>query len=209
MEILKGQHKVFIDSDKVGILELQETTTTNEKVYSQFFEQFKLLRTQIASQEKVAPYIVFSDKILVELSDKLPQTKEEMLSISGIGELKYEKYGEKFLNLCRELKPNQKKKLTKTYLDTLNLIEDNKDIDEIVTIRQLQKATIISHIKLLKEYEHLEQIQVDRLIEPLKKDYSKDMKVWIEERLEKYSIEELKSLVYLYEVLFEEERIVE
>ncbi len=209
MEILKGQHKVFIDSDKVGILGIQETTTTNEKVYSQFFEQFKLLRTQIASQEKVAPYIVFSDKILVELSDKLPQTKEEMLSISGIGELKYEKYGEKFLNLCRELKPNEKKKLTKTYLDTLNLIEDNKDIDEIVTIRQLQKATIISHIKLLKEYEQLEQIQVDRLIEPLKKDYPKDMKVWIEERLEKYSIEELKSLVYLYEVLFEEERIVE
>ncbi len=208
MEVLKGKHTIDIDSDKIGIVE--EVIEKGEKLYqsySQFFEEFRSLRTTIAKEEEVAPYIIFSDKVLVELSDKLPQTKEEFLSINGVGEVKYEKYGEQFLELCISLKPNQKKKLTKTYLDTLLLVEENKTIAEIVTIRQLQKATIISHIKLLKEHEKLEQLQVDRLLEPLKKEYPSDIKRWIEEGLENYKIEELKSFVYLYEVLFEKERI--
>jgi ATP-dependent DNA helicase RecQ len=204
MEVLKGKDKILIDSDKVGIVEeIQEDNKTIDKTYSQYFEQFRTLRTQIASQEQVAPYIVFSDKVLVELSDKLPQTKEEFLNINGVGEVKYEKYGEKFLNLCIQFKPSQKKKLSKTYLDTLSLIEENKTIDEIVTIRQLQKATIISHIKLLQEYEQLEQIQVDKLLEPLIKEYPTDIKSWIEDGLQRYKIEELKAQIYLYEVLFE------
>jgi ATP-dependent DNA helicase RecQ len=207
MEVLKGQHKVFIDSDKVGIVqEIQEDNKTIDKTYSQFFEQFRAIRTQIAGREQVAPYIVFSDKVLVELSDKLPQTKEEFLAINGVGEVKYEKYGEKFLELCIQSKPSQKKKLTKTYLDTLELIEENNSIEEIVTKRELKKGTILSHIKLLKEYEKLEQLQVERLIEPLKRDFPLELKKWIEDGLELADIQELKEKLYLYEVLFEKER---
>lgn len=61
------------------------------------FETLRALRMVIAKEEKVPPYIVFSDKTLVHMSVKKPKTKEEMLSVSGVGEFKFEKYGERFL----------------------------------------------------------------------------------------------------------------
>lgn len=202
LEILKGKHKVFIDSDKVGIVDIKEEKEIIDKSYSQFFEQFRTLRTQIASQEQIAPYMIFSDKVLVELSDKLPQKKEEMLNINGIGELKYEKYGELFLNLCIELKPHQKKKLTKTYLETLELIEENNSIDEIAIKRELRTNTILSHIKLLQQYEKLDKVQVDTLMEPLKKQFPQEIKKWIEDGLYISEIGELKQYLSLYSNLF-------
>lgn len=61
------------------------------------FEKLRALRTEIAREEKVPPYIVFSDKTLVHMCMVKPGTKEEMLTVSGVGEFKYEKYGERFL----------------------------------------------------------------------------------------------------------------
>jgi len=57
------------------------------------------LRLEIAQKDGVPPYIVFSDKTLKELSIKVPHTKEEMLEIHGVGEVKFERYGEEFLAL--------------------------------------------------------------------------------------------------------------
>lgn len=61
------------------------------------FERLRALRTEIAREEKVPPYIVFSDKTLVHMCMLKPATKSEMLSVSGVGEFKYEKYGDRFL----------------------------------------------------------------------------------------------------------------
>lgn len=61
------------------------------------FEKLRALRMEIAKEEKVPPYIVFSDKTLVHMCLVKPKTKEEMLSVSGVGAFKYEKYGERFL----------------------------------------------------------------------------------------------------------------
>jgi ATP-dependent DNA helicase RecQ len=61
------------------------------------------LRYQIAREEKVPAYVIFSDKVLLEISIKLPKTKDEMLSIAGMGAVKYDKYGEQFLSACREM----------------------------------------------------------------------------------------------------------
>ncbi|MEY8355966.1 DNA helicase RecQ [Lachnospiraceae bacterium 54-53] len=63
------------------------------------FEKLRALRSEIAREEKVPPYIVFSDKTLVHMSAKKPKTKEEMLSVSGVGEFKFEKYGKRFLEI--------------------------------------------------------------------------------------------------------------
>ncbi len=63
------------------------------------FENLRVLRMEIAKKEKVPPYIVFSDKTLVHMCAIKPKTKEEMLMVSGVGEFKYEKYGEAFLNV--------------------------------------------------------------------------------------------------------------
>ena len=54
---------------------------------------------KIAKEEKVPPYIVFSDKTLLHMAVIKPKTKEEMLSVSGVGEFKVEKYGHSFLEI--------------------------------------------------------------------------------------------------------------
>lgn len=66
------------------------------------FGRLRALRTEIAREENVPPYIVFSDKTLVHMCIIKPKTKEAMLTVSGVGEFKYEKYGERFLGCVRE-----------------------------------------------------------------------------------------------------------
>ena len=63
------------------------------------FNGMKALRMKLARAEGMPPYIIFSDKTLVEMCAKLPKNRQEMLQVSGIGEHKYKKYGEQFLEL--------------------------------------------------------------------------------------------------------------
>ncbi len=62
------------------------------------FERMKQLRLMIASDEGMPPYIVFSDKTLIDMCAKHPETEEEMLQVSGVGENKLRKYGKRFLD---------------------------------------------------------------------------------------------------------------
>ena len=66
------------------------------------FQKLRQLRMEIARKEKVPPYIVFSDKTLVHMCMIKPQNKEEMLSVSGVGEHKYAKYGQQFLEAVNQ-----------------------------------------------------------------------------------------------------------
>lgn len=66
------------------------------------FEKLRLLRLEIAREEKVPPYIVFSDKTLTHMCILKPRSRQEMLEVSGVGEFKYEKYGERFLECVRK-----------------------------------------------------------------------------------------------------------
>lgn len=70
------------------------------------FEKLRTLRMEIARAEKVPPYIVFSDKTLAHMCILKPKTKEEMLAVSGVGEFKYEKYGQRFLECVRAAAEN-------------------------------------------------------------------------------------------------------
>lgn len=63
----------------------------------ELFERLRSLRLQIAREEAVPPYIVFSDKALIDMCVKLPTDKTQMLNVSGVGVAKYEKYGMRFL----------------------------------------------------------------------------------------------------------------
>lgn len=65
------------------------------------FEKLRSLRSEIAREEKVPPYIVFSDKTLTHMCIIKPVTREQMLSVSGVGAFKYEKYGERFLECVK------------------------------------------------------------------------------------------------------------
>ena len=66
------------------------------------FDKFRELRLQIAREENMPPYIIFSDKTLIDMAVKMPRSKREMLEVSGVGENKYGKYGERFLRVIEE-----------------------------------------------------------------------------------------------------------
>ena len=74
---------------------------TDEVKYPLLFERLRQKRYKMAQEAKVPPYIIFSDKTLRQMSTYLPVTKEEMLSINGVGNSKYEKYGEAFAEEIR------------------------------------------------------------------------------------------------------------
>ena len=67
----------------------------------ELFETLRVLRREIAEEEKVPPYMIFSDKTLALMSAAHPANLEEMLRISGVGEFKLQKYGERFLQVIR------------------------------------------------------------------------------------------------------------
>lgn len=68
----------------------------------ELFEELRALRRDIAAEEKVPPYLIFSDKTLVLMCLSRPKDTAGMLNISGIGEYKVKKYGERFLAVLKD-----------------------------------------------------------------------------------------------------------
>ena len=66
------------------------------------FSKLRALRKQIAERDDVAPFVVFSDATLIEMSQQMPQSQTEFLAISGVGQTKLNRYGDDFLDLIAE-----------------------------------------------------------------------------------------------------------
>lgn len=64
----------------------------------ELFEKLRQLRLEIAREESVPPYIVFSDKTLADMCIRLPKDRDAMLDVSGVGAGKYERYGQRFMD---------------------------------------------------------------------------------------------------------------
>lgn len=87
-------------SKKESAAKMRKSDILNSKGL-ELFEKLRLLRTQIAREESMPPYIIFSDRTLVDLCVKAPLQKEEMMQVSGVGENKFARYGERFLEEIR------------------------------------------------------------------------------------------------------------
>ncbi len=103
MEIIKNKLPVSIRKDR---LEDKKASSPSKAKYSgeydeSVFEKLRTLRSRIAKHAGVPPYVVFSDKTLKEMSDVLPTDKAQMLQVNGVGDVKFEKYGEEFLALIQ------------------------------------------------------------------------------------------------------------
>ncbi len=61
------------------------------------FQRLRALRKRLADRQDVPAYVVFSDRTLWDMIDRRPTTPEEMLDVTGVGEVKLERYGEAFL----------------------------------------------------------------------------------------------------------------
>lgn len=82
----------------------RKRTDSLTKAGYELFEGLRQLRLEIAREEGLPPYIIFSDKTLIEMSIKAPTHKQEMMNVSGVGEAKYQKYGERFADTIAAFK---------------------------------------------------------------------------------------------------------
>ena len=103
-------------------------TVTFEYFNNPIFERLNELRKKIAERESVAPYIVFSDLTLIEMAEKRPKNRWEMLKIRGVGNQKFKNYGESFLEIINSFENSKMPK-----------IEENEYLTE-ERIKRLKKA---------------------------------------------------------------------
>lgn len=64
----------------------------------ELFDKLRAVRLQIAREESMPPYIIFSDRSLIDMCVKTPHTKDDMMNVNGVGENKFKKYGQRFLD---------------------------------------------------------------------------------------------------------------
>jgi ATP-dependent DNA helicase RecQ len=192
LEVLKGNervelYKVTLKEDKKASL----VSNISHPYERELFDDLKNVRTKFARNENVPPYVIFSDATLVEMATYLPQTDQEMRQISGVGDLKFEKYGADFLrevvNYCRinslesriELKTPKRepKKRTKrdasgndTYSITLSFYKSGMTVQEIARMREMATSTIETHLARFVQSGEimLDDLVNERKIEPIK-----------------------------------------
>ncbi|MDR1956486.1 MAG: DNA helicase RecQ [Treponema sp.] len=68
----------------------------------ELFAKLKALRDQLAQEARMPAYIIFSDATLRDMCRKKPLTREQFLTVSGVGQVKMEKYGPVFTTLIRK-----------------------------------------------------------------------------------------------------------
>ncbi|MGE3978721.1 MAG: HRDC domain-containing protein, partial [Nitrospira sp.] len=68
----------------------------------QLVERLRQLRSELAEEEGVAPFLIFHDKTLKAIAGSKPETPAALLEIPGIGEMKAERYGRRVLAVVNE-----------------------------------------------------------------------------------------------------------
>ena len=90
-QVLRGQKKVW---QKMVIVK-------KAKAKGELFEALRNLRKELATKEKLPPYMIFSDATLTQMATDKPTDLELMKNIRGVGEFKLQKYGEEFLTVIK------------------------------------------------------------------------------------------------------------
>ncbi|MFV0981354.1 DNA helicase RecQ [Latilactobacillus sakei] len=91
VKVLKGQEKVT----RKMAAKVQKTLPEDNEL----FERLRELRRDLAEEQGVPPFVIFSDKTLYSMCEIMPTSLTEMLDVKGVGENKLEKYGELFLDI--------------------------------------------------------------------------------------------------------------
>ncbi|HBD95782.1 MAG: ATP-dependent DNA helicase RecQ [Spirochaetes bacterium GWF1_31_7] len=153
-KVLKGEVKVF---DKVRSIESEEII--EHTAHESLFEELRALRMKISVAKKIPPFIIFDDSSLKQMCTIFPLTKEAMLTIKGVGEVKFERYGEDFLTVIKQFVSDNnitpvvstvhiepKKTVKKSYQKTYDLYVEGRTISQIAQSMQFTEDTILNHL---------------------------------------------------------------
>ena len=108
----------------------------------ELFEVLREVRREIAITEKVPAYIILHDAALKEMASEKPTTQLEMLTVQGISVIKFDKYGQLFIEAIEEFKNSKLNTIDATY----ELYKKGLTVDEICFTRELKQETIYAHL---------------------------------------------------------------
>ncbi len=112
------------------------------------WEALRALRLELAEESGVPPFVIFHDSSLQEMVKKRPQTSDDMRRISGVGEQKLARYGQKYLNEIAKFPLDEllNNNLSTTVNETLTLYQQGIAIDQIAQQRDVKETTIYTHL---------------------------------------------------------------
>jgi len=186
LKLTKASQDVLFNSLKVqlvkpaSIKEREESAAVSAKTKqgqatdftwdTDLFQVLKALRYKMAKEQGIPPYIIFGDKALQEMAAAKPITRDNFLTVSGVGERKADKYGTEFLGAIKAygkekgiadedmfkqvLKVSSKSKAPKakkstkipTRQITLEFYNKGLSLVEIARERGLKKNTLLEHL---------------------------------------------------------------
>ena len=109
-EVLQKSSAVVLEKTEARAVNVSVTKPSHERLKAvpvpkapladpQLFERLRRLRTELAEEEGVAPFVIFHDKTLRTIASHKPVTSAALLEIPGIGEVKVERYGRRVLDI--------------------------------------------------------------------------------------------------------------
>ncbi|MFL1013683.1 helix-turn-helix domain-containing protein [Flavisericum labens] len=128
----------------------------------ELFEKLRNLRNEIAEENDLIHYQIFTQKALYEMCETLPTNEKELLAVNGMGKTRIKKYGSSILNVIRGYcdennietstgpeifdMPKPKKKKGDTKKESLQMFKSGKSIQDIADERELNENTIFGHL---------------------------------------------------------------
>lgn len=160
-EILRGEIEVFHKKHLMEKKSLSKSKKIDlENFNEELYERLRELRYSLSKEKKLAPFMIFHDATLKEMSSFFPQDKDELLNIKGVGLKKYETYGEIFLQIISEYskdkeidttqiiktKNRKTETLSERYNATYELYLRDLNLVNIAELRGFTINTIIGHL---------------------------------------------------------------
>jgi ATP-dependent DNA helicase RecQ len=98
-EVLNGKEKFLVSVEPGPMIDAPEFVGPSD---TGLLLKLKALRRRLADEAQMPAFYIFSDRSLVDMAQRVPQTQEQFLAVHGIGELKLAKYGRQFLDVIRD-----------------------------------------------------------------------------------------------------------
>ena len=193
---LRAQEQLFM-----RISEGDSSLKQKEERGEALFKMLEDYRRETAAGAKLAPYVIFSDKTLVEICKYKPRTKAELLQINGMGEIKFERYGEALLSILdlyiettgdttavtkkvsSQVRPSQER--------SRELFLEGFSLEKIAEFQGLKVQTVLNHLIKAKEispeldfstfYTPEEKVLVSEAVAVVGREFLKPIKEYLPE----------------------------
>ena len=129
----------------------QRKTDKLTKAGFELFEHLRQLRLTIAREEAMPPYIIFSDKTLIDMCVKTPSNRDEMMNVNGVGVNKFDKYGQRFLDEIEKYVNSNNDVVLSLQLDT----EQNEEKRNTVPRRKKEEFNLTQEEAERFEYQNI------------------------------------------------------